>query len=192
MSNLDEKDQKKIDSHIAQLKSQIIEYTGKIDGVKKHAEEQKNMVELKANREVARASLNFNEFLRTVYQKSFNDYRVYETVSSRSVEKVEAKLKSEAGEDLKSNLVKLEKTLNKILENNEFLRYEAFSGSGENIRYISAGGKTEKRLPVNAEPKVKNQSWDFDGEFWADEIGHYRSSLKDNCPQSLSQNKGVN
>jgi len=69
------------------------------------------------------------------------------------------------------------------IENNEFLRYEVFSGSGENIRFHAGGGKVEeKRLPSSAVPKSKDLKWNYDGEFWHDEVGYYRSTLKSNCP----------
>jgi hypothetical protein len=43
-----------------------------------------------------------------------------------------------------------------------------------------AGGKTVGAKP-NRQPA--GQKWEFEGEFWEDEIGHYRSSLKNNCKE---------
>jgi len=38
--------------------------------------------------------------------------------------------------------------------------------------------------------KGKSFNWKFKGEIWEDEIGHYRSSLKNVCPSdSVAQNK---
>jgi hypothetical protein len=69
------------------------------------------------------------------------------------------------------------------------LRYEIFSASGENIRFQVAGGKKENRIPANVIPKSKSLHWNFDGEYWEDEIGHYRSSLTNNCPISIHGQK---
>ena len=79
---------------------------------------------------------------------------------------------------------KVEQKLASVLDNNELLRYEVFAGSGENIRYQAAGGETgsEKRVARTVKPESKALQWQFDGEYWEDEIGHYRSSLRDNCP----------
>lgn len=77
--------------------------------------------------------------------------------------------------------------LARILDNNELLRYEAFAGSGENIRFQVAGGESGHRIPASVQPK--SLKWDFDGEYWEDEIGHYRSSLKNNCPKNERQRK---
>ena len=79
----------------------------------------------------------------------------------------------------------LKTDLARILENNELLRYEVFAGSGENIRYQVAGGETSRRIPASVLPKSKALHWDFDGEYWEDEIGHYRSTLKNNCPDAV-------
>lgn len=91
----------------------------------------------------------------------------------------------------------MQKRLEKLMENNEFLTYEIFSGSGENIRFVSAGGATKGTESTTRKVASKNSSggkvflWDFDGEFWADEIGNYKSSLKDNCPNANSLTQKV-
>jgi vacuolar-type H+-ATPase subunit I/STV1 len=93
-------------------------------------------------------------------------------------------LRTQAGKLVIAHFKSVESDLAKILDNNEFLRYEVFAGSGENIRYQVAGGNVGKkggRVPASARPE-KSLHWDFDGEYWQDEIGNYRSSLKDNCP----------
>jgi hypothetical protein len=61
---------------------------------------------------------------------------------------------------------------------------EIFAGAGENIRYQVAGGETApaNRVPANVKP-TKILNWEFDGEYWEDEIGNYRSQAQDNCPQ---------
>jgi hypothetical protein len=85
---------------------------------------------------------------------------------------------------LETRLAHMKTDLARVLENNELLRYEVFAGSGENIRYQVAGGQTGNRVPASVMPKSKSLQWDFDGEYWEDEIGHYRSSLKNNCPEA--------
>lgn len=81
-----------------------------------------------------------------------------------------------------NRLLKVRTDLSRYLDNNELLRYEVFAASGENIRFQVAGGEKSNRVPASAIPKSKSLQWDFDGEYWEDEIGHYRSSLKNNCP----------
>jgi hypothetical protein len=82
---------------------------------------------------------------------------------------------------LSNRLLQMKTDLARYVDNNELLRYEVFSGAGENIRYQVAGGATGNRIPSSVIPKSKSLQWDFDGEYWEDEIGHYRSGLKNNC-----------
>ena len=93
-------------------------------------------------------------------------------------------LKGKTEQVLANRLLKMRVDLTRTLDNNELLRYEVFAGSGENIRYQVAGGDTAKRVPANVIPKSKALHWDFDGEYWEDEIGNYRSTLKNNCPNA--------
>lgn len=99
-----------------------------------------------------------------------------------------AKMKGEIQHVLASRVLKMKTDLARILDNNELLRYEVFAGSGENIRFQVAGGDTGKRIPASVLPKSKALQWDFDGEYWEDEIGHYRSTLKNNCPDNVQVN----
>lgn len=100
------------------------------------------------------------------------------------LEKERYNLREQAGQNLVENLLRLKNEMTMVLANNEFLRYEVFAGSGENIRYQVAGGEVgdANRIPASIKP-AKMMNWSFDGEYWEDEIGSYRSSLKNNCPQ---------
>lgn len=107
-------------------------------------------------------------------------------IGEKHVESDKAMLRSRAGQIIAGHLKSMDKMVEKIIDNNELLRYEVFSGSGENIRYQVAGGQVQeqgKRIPANVKPE-KILHFDFDGEYWQDEIGNYRSSLEDNCPKS--------
>lgn len=125
--------------------------------------------------------------------KGFNDFARY---AKNNLEKEKSSLKSQAGRTMKNRLGSMEKRLKKLMDNNEFLTYEIFSGSGENIRYVSAGGevkgtKSTRQTASKNHEKGKVFLWDFDGEFWADEIGNYKSSLKDNCPNAKNLTQQV-
>ncbi len=94
-----------------------------------------------------------------------------------------ATLRSQAGDFALADLRRVRSEITDLLEKNEFLRYEVFAGSGENIRFQAAGGQTgaPNRIPASIKPE-RNLSWSFRGEFWKDEIGAYRSTLRNNCP----------
>lgn len=79
--------------------------------------------------------------------------------------------------------------LNHLIDQNEVLSYEIYSGAGEHIRYQMAGGEAQERDPATTLAPDEQQSykWKFKGEVWEDEIGHYRSSLKNVCPADDKQ-----
>jgi hypothetical protein len=69
------------------------------------------------------------------------------------------------------------------LDQVDVLKYELYSGAGEHIRYQVAGGEVnESKRPELKVEDSKAMKWDFRGEVWEDEIGHYRSGLKNVCP----------
>lgn len=103
------------------------------------------------------------------------------------IEKEKAALRMQASKALQSRFGELLASLDKVLDQNEVLQYELYSGAGEHIRYQMAGGDVNDK--ERAELKVENEkslNWKFKGEVWEDEVGHYRSSLKNVCPQDGS------
>jgi hypothetical protein len=83
-------------------------------------------------------------------------------------------------------------SLSNLVDQKEVLSYEIYSGAGEHIRFQMAGGEVKERAPAALTPEEKESyKWKFKGEVWEDEIGHYRSSLKNVCPtDDLAQNSG--
>lgn len=104
--------------------------------------------------------------------------------SVKQIARENFKLRARAGKALAHSLKDIRTDMNRMLSNNEFLRYEVFAGSGINLRYQVAGGDTKvaQRIPASVKPE-KALNWSFSGEYWEDEIGSYRSSLKNNCPK---------
>ena len=128
--------------------------------------------------------IGFYNFQMDTYEEGRSGLKDFRGKALVQLEQTKSTLKNEAGKELKGHLVQMQKDLSKIFVNDEFLRYEIFAGSGENIRFHAAGGKAEdKRLPSSAVPQSKDLKWNFDGEFWEDEVGYYRSSLKSACPE---------
>jgi hypothetical protein len=134
-------------------------------------------------------TVDYYNFEIDTINASLGGYKDYEAYAKKNLEEQKTELKSTAGKTMKARLLAMQKRLQKLMENNEFLTYEIFSGSGENIRFVSAGGQTKGTKSTRETASKSNESgkvflWDFDGEFWADEVGNYKSSLKDNCPSA--------
>lgn len=103
------------------------------------------------------------------------------------IDKEKNLLLAQASEALKGRFTEMVAGLNKVLDQNEVLQYEIYSGAGEHIRYQMAGGKiSDKDRPELKVEKEKSLNWKFKGEIWEDEVGHYRSSLKNVCAQESS------
>jgi hypothetical protein len=99
------------------------------------------------------------------------------------VDILKAKNKKKAGAALQTNFNRIFNTLQNTLDQIDVLKYELYSGAGEHIRYQLAGGDVnDKERPELKVEDSKALKWEFKGEVWEDEIGHYRSSLKNVCP----------
>lgn len=103
------------------------------------------------------------------------------------IEKEKTGLRAQAAVALQGRYKDILASLNRVLDQNEVLQYELYSGAGEHIRYQMAGGDVnEKERPELKVEKEKSMNWKFKGEIWEDEVGHYRSSLKNVCPQDAA------
>jgi hypothetical protein len=123
-------------------------------------------------------------YLSQLMDQGKSGYSVLTANAKKQIGKERGTLEVKASRALAQHLKEMQGDMNLMISNNEFLRYEVFAGSGENIRYQVAGGNTAQtqRIPASIKPE-KALNWSFSGEYWEDEIGSYRSSLKNNCPQ---------
>lgn len=105
------------------------------------------------------------------------------------LDKEKAHFRLEAGKSVQNRFADMMKTLYTSLDQSDVLQYELYAGAGEHLRYQMAGGKVnDKDHPELKAPDGKAMNWDFRGEIWEDEIGFYRSSLKNVCaPEDQSQ-----
>lgn len=173
-----------------QAKKRAKQYEYRIEKAKKDKSLAKNLNTYIAKRNFENHLTDVLGYQIAVYKAGRKSFRSMKKAGIARLEKEKAQFRVAAGRALKNNLNDIKQTLAKLIDNNELLRYEVLANSGENIRFRLAGGdtaKTEKRLPSSYKPK-KTLSWSVTGEYWEDEIGNYRSQLKNNCPQT---DKGV-
>jgi tetratricopeptide (TPR) repeat protein len=155
-----------------------------ISDIRKKLIDDKNSESLKeklAGAEKRQMSFKIQQFIA---QKARTSIKKLREMGISRMEKEKGELREQAGLALKNRMGQLAGNLNRVLEQNEVLAYELYSGAGEHIRYQMAGGDiTEKERPELKVEKEKSLNWKFQGEIWEDEVGHYRSSLKNVCPQ---------
>lgn len=112
-------------------------------------------------------------------------------VSFARIDKDKSKHRARAGVVLKERLMALTGDLKDLLDQNELLQYEVYSGAGEHLRFQTVSQDVKGDDPkarelaqaALAKEKDKKVKWNFQGEIWEDEIGHFRSSLKNVCAQ---------
>lgn len=169
------------------------------DLIKKQSEAREDMAKAKAQREAgggsvaelkARTDGLEQQIASLKYQyeltkKSRNWIKDARTRAQSRIDKEKVVLKEVASKSLRTRLNELTKDVSHILEQNEVLEYEIMAGAGEHLREQSAGAQAKKvDAPSRMPASEKNVKWSFKGEIWEDEIGHYRSSLKNVCTGS--------
>ncbi len=184
------KDKGQVKWLLKKSKERIADLTMKLKKADKNPEFAKNLNQWKSEKKFEEGNREDLVFELQVYEDSHKSFLDFKKIALNHLQSRKKDLQMAAGDVLKDRMKKIETRLVSILDNNELLRYETFAGSGENIRFHAAGGtaggENSKRIPRTAKPESKALQWNFDGEFWEDEIGHYRSGLKDNCPERKS------
>lgn len=180
------RDQATIQTKLNRTKARLAKVTADIAQIKNNPELVKFTNEWNAQKRLEEQLVRSYEYQTKIFEKARIGYLKMKAQSIARIDSQKAKLRTEAGKDLMVHLKDVRKRMQQILEGNEFLRYEIFAGSGENIRYQVSGGATAdaRRIPANVKPQ-KILNWEFDGEYWEDEIGSYRSTLKNNCPKNI-------
>lgn len=121
-----------------------------------------------------------------IYAKARDGIKKMREAAVARLEIEKSNLIAKAGNNLKSRYQLFTSTLEHLIDQNEVLSYEIYSGAGEHLRYQMAGGEaTDKQNRSLANDKNAYQ-WKFKDEVWEDEIGHFRSSLKNVCPKDES------
>jgi len=168
-----------------QAKKRFDQWRGQIAKAKVDRNLQKHVDQWTASMNLERDLVISYRFQLAVLEQGRQGYLDFQKKSQSNLDREVAGLSQKTGEVLLNHVKRLQSEMSRVLDNNEFLRYEVFAGSGENIRYQVAGGEVAgaNRIPASIRP-AKMMNWSFDGEFWEDEIGSYRSSLQNNCPNT--------
>jgi hypothetical protein len=187
------KDKAKLRWRGKKAKKRLAKYRGLIKKAKVKKELLANVNVYKAKVRLEKDLIAAMRFQLQVYEEGRQGFFRLKKKAFRRIAKEKNILKLKAGRVLKRRTKLIHAQLKHLINNNELLRYEAYAGSGQNIRFQVAGGKVTKkkatRIPASMQPQ-KTLSWSVTGEYWEDEIGNYRSALKNNCPEF--KNKKIN
>ena len=162
----------------------IADTNKKISGIRSRFNDPKsNQVVLKEEEAKLLVQLSAYKYESSNTNRARNQVKVIRDLTLVKLDKDKKEVRKLASETLQKRFAKMTTDLKELLEQNEVLQYEIYSGAGEHIRYQTASGEVTKdkgeELKVE---KNKAMKWSFKGEIWEDEIGHFRSSLKSACP----------
>lgn len=164
--------QEVIRKDISKIRTQIIE-----------TKSDKRKIELETELEKANRRLLSNKIQHHIAKKARISIKDLRQTAMKRLDAEKSIYLSRAGRAVKTRFAQMVKTLSQTLDQADILQYELFSGAGEHLRYQMAGGdineKDREKLKVEGDQAM---NWEFKGEVWQDELGHFRSSLKNVCP----------
>lgn len=167
-----------------------------VDLIKKERDSRLSIAEIKSNLRSNMTKENQNKLLvleveHLIIQRAREGIKKMRLAAIQRLDTEKAVLKTQASLNLKNRFESITANLDHILEQNDVLSYEIYSGAGEHLRFQMAGGEIQDKPTEALSPEEqKSYKWKFKGEVWEDEIGHYRSSLKNVCaPDDIAQNQ---
>ncbi|HUM12140.1 MAG TPA: hypothetical protein VLT82_14440 [Myxococcaceae bacterium] len=104
------------------------------------------------------------------------------------LERVRAEAEQATAQAIHARLADVSASLRDLLEQADVLRFEMTKGEKE---LLDADLDQRKLLAARPLPPLPtggpaDERWRVDGEWWSDEIGHERATLKDGCPAQKS------
>lgn len=90
------------------------------------------------------------------------------------------------GRFVEGRLADMARLIDLLEGDRELIAFEATKGEKEmlEMRFDPAAQLASQRLSRPPMPRAGHEYWPFDGEYWPDEIGYYRYTVKDACPGS--------
>ena len=129
-----------------------------------------------------------------IYSRAKDGIKKMREKAVARLETEETNLRTRAAKNLQSRYQLFTSSLDNLIDQKEVLAYEIYSGAGDHIRFQMAGGEVnQNKTSATLAPEEDNSyKWKHKGEVWEDEIGHYRSSLKNVCPAEEGLAKNLN
>ena len=89
-----------------------------------------------------------------------------------------------AGKFIQGRLADMARLIDALQGDRELIAFETTKGEKEMLetRFDAEGQLLSQRLYRPQMPAKGHEYWPFDGEYWPDEIGYYRYTVKDACP----------
>jgi hypothetical protein len=94
-----------------------------------------------------------------------------------------------AGKFTQGRLIYMARLIDVLEGDKELIAFETTKGEKERLetRFDVTAQLASQRIRRPAIPPTGHEYWPFDGEYWPDEIGFYRYTLKDACARSKEE-----
>jgi len=94
-----------------------------------------------------------------------------------------------AGKFIQGRLSDMARLIDVLQGDRELIAFETTKGEKEMLetRFDAEAQLASQRLYRPDLPKAGHEYWPFDGEYWPDEIGYYRYTVKDACPAGRNE-----
>jgi len=93
------------------------------------------------------------------------------------------------GVRITSRVQEMADDLQDLLNSTEISKLDILDMETQLLERASMTGKLEEaKRQANRKKRIKRKEfvWDYEGEYWADEVGYYRVSAKSECPASMT------
>ena len=106
-------------------------------------------------------------------------------VNARRTEVIESE-----GARILKRVKKMETDLSEMLANSDVTKLDLLQMESRLFERASYTGKlpeAKRRVKRQVRARVTERKWDWQGEFWADEVGYYRVDTTPECPANMMQ-----
>ena len=85
---------------------------------------------------------------------------------------------------------RMEAELSEMIANSDVTKLDLLQMESRLFERASFTGKLpegKRRVKRKVRARVTERKWDWQGEFWADEVGYYRVDTSPECPENMMQ-----
>ena len=114
---------------------------------------------------------------------------VFAQVASEWVSTRRSELIASEGARILSRIQSMESELAELLSNSDMTRLDLMQMESRLYERASFTGKlpeAKRRVKRKVRARVQERLWDWQGEYWADEVGYYKIDTKPDCPENMT------
>ena len=115
---------------------------------------------------------------------------VFAQVASEWVSERRASIINTEGQRILSRVNRMEAELAELLGNSDVTKLDLMQMESRLYERASFTGKlpeAKRRVKRQVRARVEERLWDWQGEYWADEVGYYKIDTKPECPENMTQ-----